>query len=126
MKRVALLIPLSVFGTELAQDKQFQGDRLLGHNQPHISAGRSIPFALVLQININVLQLEPYDGLDVMEANGGIEAIDTRDGKIVALENISKVRGFGMTPSQAKADVMKNVGEGVSESFINLVAEKAH
>ena len=63
-----------------------------------------------MEININVLQLEPHDGLDVMEANGSIEAIDTRDGKIVALENISKVRGFGMTPSQAKADVMKNVG----------------
>jgi len=91
-----------------------------------ISAGRSLPFALVLQINFNVLELKPYAGLYVMEANGRIDAIDTRDGRTVAMENISTIRGFGNTRSQAKADVMRNVGEGVSESFINLVAEKAH
>jgi hypothetical protein len=61
-----------------------------------------------------------------MEANGNIEAIDTIDGKTVAMENISTVRGFGNTRSQAKADVMRNIGQGVSESFINLVSEKAH
>lgn len=89
------------------------------------AAGRSIPSALVVVVDIAVTALEPYGGLNVTEANGTLEAIDTDDGKLVALERVSGVRGFGNNLKQAKAGALKNAGEGISEAFINLVAARA-
>jgi len=90
------------------------------------AAGSTIPFALAVYVNITVTTLEPYNGLYVTEANGKIEAIDTNDGKVVAFERISRVRGFGNTLEQSKGEVLKKAGEGISESFIDLVAKHAH
>jgi hypothetical protein len=90
------------------------------------AAARSIPFALVVYVEITVTSLESYNGLYVTEANGKIEAVDTNDGKVVAFERISGVRGFGNDLKQAKGNTLKNAGVGISESFINRIAEQAH
>jgi hypothetical protein len=86
---------------------------------------------LLEQTAINVAQVKErirksgVNGLYVNEAQGKIEAIDTNDGRVLAIERINGVRGFGNTQEQAKEDTLKNVGEGISESFIKLVAENA-
>jgi hypothetical protein len=87
---------------------------------------KSAIYALIVKATFSLSELAPYNGLDVSEANGSLELIDSDSGKVIARENISRVRGFGNSQDQALRNALKNAADGVSESFIKQVAANAN
>jgi hypothetical protein len=88
--------------------------------------GKSTIYALILKTTLSLSDLAPYNGLDVCEANGSLELIDSDTGKTIARENVSRVRGFGNSQDQARRNALKNAADGVSGSFIQAVAANAY
>jgi hypothetical protein len=82
--------------------------------------------ALIIKVTVSLSDLAPYNGLDVSEANGGLELIDSDTGRVLTVANISRVRGFGNSQDQARRNALKNAADGVSESFIKQVAANAN
>ena len=87
---------------------------------------KSSPYALVVKTTLSLSQLAPYNGLEIYEANGSLELIDTDTGKIIFTDTISRRRGFGNSDDQARRNALKNAAEGVSNSFINKLAANAN
>jgi uncharacterized caspase-like protein len=87
---------------------------------------KSSPYALIVKSTLTLSQLAPYNGLEICEANGSVELIDTDTGKIIFTDNISRKRGFGNSHDQARRNALKTAAEGVSESFINKIAASAN
>jgi hypothetical protein len=44
----------------------------------------------------------------------------------MAMENVSRVRGFGNSQDQARRNALKNTADGVSDSFIKQIAANAN
>lgn len=88
--------------------------------------GKSSVYALVIKATLSLSDLAPYNGLDVSEANGSLELIDSDTGRVITRENVSRVRGFGNSQDQARRNALKNAADGVSESFIKQVAANAN
>jgi uncharacterized caspase-like protein len=85
---------------------------------------KSSPYALIVKSTLSLSQLAPYNGLEIYEANGSLELIDTDTGKTILTYHISRRRGFGNTHDQARRNALKSAAEGVSDSFIlKLVAD---
>jgi hypothetical protein len=89
------------------------------------AAGQSIPFAIVLLGNVSSATRNSYEGQYVAFAVGTLKAIKTTDGGTVALENISAVRGFGITKDQAAREALMNASEHISVAFFNQVSARA-
>jgi len=87
-------------------------------SSPHIVHG------LVIASAVSVTDLPGHEGLYVAAASGSLKAIDTQTGRTIALEQISEVRGFGLTQKQADLDSLKKAGEGISLSFIDLASKR--
>jgi hypothetical protein len=87
--------------------------------------GKRSIYAVIIRAILSLSDLEPYNGLDISEANGSLELIDSNSGRVIARENISRVRGFGNSQDQARRNALKNAGDGVPESFIKKVAANA-
>ena len=88
--------------------------------------GKSAIYALIVKTTISLSDLAPYNGLEVCEANGSLELVDTDTGKIIARENVSRVKGFGNSQDQARRNALKNAADGVSDSFIKQVIANAN
>jgi hypothetical protein len=87
---------------------------------------RLLPVALIFNVTISSLEdLPQYQGLFVSKVNGYIEVVDTADNKTISLERFSEVRGFGNTQTQARKNAFKLAAADISDSFLNLVKEKA-
>jgi hypothetical protein len=99
-----------------AIEKLLQGDR---------KAGSSIPFAVIIMGKISATAVDPFSELYVAEANGIIKSIDVSNGKTIALENISAVRGFGNAQEQASKNALKTATEKISEQFIKQTSAAA-
>lgn len=82
--------------------------------------------ALIIKATLSLSDLPPYNGLDVSEANGGLELIDSDSGRVLTVANISRVRGFGNSQDQARRNALKNAADGVSVSFIQAVVANAY
>jgi hypothetical protein len=82
--------------------------------------------ALIIKATLTLTDLAPYNGLDVCEANGGVELIDSDTGRILSVTNVSRVRGFGNSQDQARRNALKNSAEGIPESFTKQVAANAN
>ncbi len=91
----------------------------------NLRSKRSI-YAVIIRAILSLSDLEPYNGLDISEANGSLELIDSDSGRVIARENISRVRGFGNSQDQARRNALKNAADGVPESFIKQVAANAN
>jgi uncharacterized caspase-like protein len=87
---------------------------------------KSAIYALVIKGTFSLSDLAPYNGLDVSEANGSLELIDSDSGRVIARENLSRVRGFGNSQDQARRNALKNAADGVSESFMKQVVSNAN
>ncbi|PYS20323.1 MAG: hypothetical protein DMF72_21475, partial [Acidobacteria bacterium] len=83
------------------------------------------PFAIIVLTSLSISDLGPYNGLNVAEVNGSLQAIDTDSTRSIRF-NISRIRGFGNTQDQARRNALKNAADGVSESFIKQVAANAN
>lgn len=87
---------------------------------------RFLPVALIVDVTIKSMEdLPQFQGLFVSMVNGRIEIIDTDNNKTILSEKIDQVRGFGNTREQARKNALKSAAEGISDSFLNLVKEKA-
>lgn len=85
---------------------------------------KNSPYAMIVKSTLSLSQLAPYNGLEIYEANGSLELIDTDTGKIILTDQISRRRGFGNTHDQARRNALKSAAEGISDSFIlKLVAD---
>jgi len=85
---------------------------------------KNSPYALIVKSTLSLSQLAPYNGLEIYEANGSLELIDTDTGKTILTDHISRRRGFGNTHDQARRNALKSAAEGISDSFIlKLVAD---
>ncbi|HYE75494.1 MAG TPA: hypothetical protein VEF04_19285, partial [Blastocatellia bacterium] len=85
---------------------------------------KNSPYALIVKSTLFLSQLAPYNGLEIYEANGSLELIDTDTGKTILTDHISRQRGFGNTRDQARRNAVRSAAEGVSNSFIlKLVAD---
>lgn len=84
------------------------------------------PYAVILLVTLSFSDMAPYNGLDVAEVNGSIQALDTDGGKTIARYTISRIRGFGNSEDQARRNALKNAAEEVSDSFIKQVAANAN
>jgi uncharacterized caspase-like protein len=82
--------------------------------------------ALIIKATLTLTDLAPYNGLDVCEANGGVELIDSDTGKVLSVANVSRVRGFGNSQDQARRNAMKNSAEGIPQSFSKQVTANAN
>ena len=87
---------------------------------------KSSIYALIVKATFSLSELAPYNGLDVSEANGSLELIDSDTGRVIARENVSRVRGFGNSQDQARRNALKNAADGVSAAFIEQVAANAN
>jgi uncharacterized caspase-like protein len=83
------------------------------------------PFAIIVLTSLSISDLSPYNGLNVAEVNGSLQAIDTDSTRSIRF-NISRIRGFGNSQDQARRNALKNAAEGVSDSFIKQVAANAN
>jgi hypothetical protein len=91
-----------------------------------LAAGESIPFAVIVTGAIQVNIPEPSEGVYyVAFADGTIEAITAGSGRKVAVEKVSRARGFGNTRSQAALDALSKASEKISESFIRQIFTNA-
>jgi hypothetical protein len=85
---------------------------------------KNSPYALIVKSTLSLSQLTPYNGLEIYEASGSLELIDTDTGKTIFTDQISRRRGFGNSNDQARRNALKNAAEGISDSFIlKLVAD---
>jgi hypothetical protein len=85
---------------------------------------KNSPYALIVKSTLSLSQLAPYNGLEIYEANGSLELIDTDTGKTIFTDHISRRRGFGNSHDQARRNALKSAAEGISDSFIlKLVAD---
>jgi uncharacterized caspase-like protein len=84
------------------------------------------PYALIVKTTLSLSQLAPYNGLEIYEANGSVELIDTDTGKIIFTDTISRKRGFGNSDDQARRNALKTAAESVSDSFIKKLAANAN
>lgn len=82
-------------------------------------------FAIIVLTSLSISDLSPYNGLNIAEVNGSIQAIDTDSTRSIRY-NISRVRGFGNSQDQARRNALKNAADGVSESFIKQIAANAN
>lgn len=90
-------------------------------------AGDSIPFAVIVAGAIQVTIPDPPEGVYYIAfADGTVKATAASGGKTVAVENVSRVRGFGNTRDQAARDAFSKASEKISESFIRQIFAKAH
>lgn len=90
-------------------------------------AGEAIPFAVIVAGAIQVTIPDPPEGVYYIAfADGTIKATATSGGRTVAVENVSRVRGFGNTRDQAARDALAKAGEKISESFIRQISTNAH
>jgi hypothetical protein len=83
------------------------------------------PFAIIVLTSLSISDLSPYNGLNVAEVNGSLQAIDTDSTRSIRF-NISRIRGFGNSQDQARRNALKNAADGVSEWFIKQVAANAY
>lgn len=83
-------------------------------------------YTFIVKASLSLSDLAPYNGLNICEANGSLELIDVRSGKVIAGDSISRIRGFGNSQDQARRNALKNAADGVSESFIKQVAAKTN
>jgi hypothetical protein len=88
-------------------------------------AGDSIPAAIIVVGKVSTSNLDPFNDLYMADANGSLKAIDTRDGKTVAVENLADIRGFGNSREQAATDALKKACEAVSEKFVKQISSLA-
>jgi hypothetical protein len=79
---------------------------------------KNSPYALIVKSTLYLSQLAPYNGLEIYEANGSLELIDTDTGKTIVTDHISRRRGFGNSNDQARRNALKSAAEGISDSFI--------
>ena len=85
---------------------------------------KSSPYALIVKSTLSLSQLAPYNGMEIYEANGLLELIDTDTGRTILTDPISRRRGFGNSNDQARRNALKSAAEGISDSFIlKLVAD---
>jgi hypothetical protein len=89
------------------------------------SAGRKLPYAVVVISDVTVTRREPFDGLQIAEASATLKALDGDGGEILAQEEVIAARGFGNTPSQAEEGALKAAGEQVSGAFVARVRAAA-
>lgn len=82
--------------------------------------------ALIVKATLSLNDLAPFNELNVSEANGGLELIDSDNGRVIGVENILRVRGFGNSQDQARRNALKNSAEGVSKQFIKQVITEAN
>ena len=87
---------------------------------------KTSPYALIVKTTLSLSQLAPYNGLQICEANGSLELIDTETGKVIFTDNISRKRGFGNSDDQARRNALKNAADGVSDLFIKKLAANAN
>ncbi len=87
---------------------------------------KSSHYALIVKSTLSLSNLAPYNGLEIYEANGSVELIDTDTGKIILTDHISRRRGFGNSHDQARRNALKSAAEGVSESFIRKLVADAY
>ena len=87
---------------------------------------KSSPYALIVKSILSLSQLAPYNGLEIYEANGSLELIDTDTGKTILTDHISRRRGFGNSNDQAQRNALKSAAEGVSDSFIRKLVADAY
>lgn len=83
-------------------------------------------YSIILLVTLLFSDLAPYNGLNITEVNGSVQAIDTEGGKIVDRYNVSRVRGLGNSQDQAQRNALKNAADGISESFIKHVSTNAY
>jgi hypothetical protein len=88
--------------------------------------GKSAIYALIVKTTLSLSDLAPYNGLEVCEANGSLELLDADNGKVIARENVSRVKGFGNSQDQARRNALKNAADGISDSFIKQVIANAN
>ena len=84
------------------------------------------PYALIVKSTLSLSQLAPYNGLEIYEANGSLELIDTDTGKTILTDHISRQRGFGNSHDQAQRNALKSAAEGISDSFIRRLVADAY
>ena len=94
-------------------------------NSGEQNAAEEIPFAIVVTGNTSVTFLEPYEELYSAVAKGHLKAVSTKDGKSVAFENISNIKGFGNSQEQASANALEKASQSISNTFISQVFENA-
>jgi hypothetical protein len=87
---------------------------------------KSSPYALIVKTFLSLSQLAPYNGLEIYEANGSVELIDTETGKTILTDSILRKRGFGNTHDQARRNALKNAAESISDSFIKKLLANAN
>jgi hypothetical protein len=89
-------------------------------------AGEAIPFAVIVVGTIQVTIPDPPEGVYYIAfADGAMRATTTSGGRTVAVENVSRIRGFGNTRDQAARDALTKAGEKISESFIRQISTNA-
>jgi hypothetical protein len=88
--------------------------------------GKRAIYALIVKATISLSDLAVFEGMEVFEANGSLELIDADSGRVIARENISRVRGFGNSQDQAQRNALKTVADLVSGSFIGQVVANAN
>lgn len=86
---------------------------------------KTSPYALIVKTTLSLSELASYNGLEICEANGSLELIDTDTGKVIFTDNISRKRGFGNSHDQARRNALKNAADGVSDLFIRKLAANA-
>jgi hypothetical protein len=105
------------------EEKQYSGGLL---NRTDEKAMKLLPVALVFKVDVDVLEdLPQYQGLYVSKVSGYCELIDTENNKTVGVERFTDVRGFGNSQEQSRKNALKSAAEGISDSFLNQVKEKA-
>jgi hypothetical protein len=107
------------------RDRMLFSEALRSLERGEKSAGKAMPFAVVITVKLSVKSLDPYNGLHVAEVTGTLKALDSDSGAVIAQEVIYRARGFGNTAPQASDNALASAGEKVSESFIERVVAAA-
>jgi tetratricopeptide (TPR) repeat protein len=105
------------------EDSQYLGGL---NSRSDEKALRILPVALLVEVTFESLEdLPQYQELFVSKVTGRIEIIDTDNNKTIGEERFDQVRGFGNTQEQARRNALRSAAEGISESFLSLIKEKA-
>jgi hypothetical protein len=89
------------------------------------SSARSVAFSINVFATIGIEDRPTYGGMHVSIATISLKAFDLTQGKIVAAENITEAKGFGINQTQARRNALREAGQNIPETFINKVALNA-
>ncbi|HZG54417.1 MAG TPA: caspase family protein [Pyrinomonadaceae bacterium] len=86
---------------------------------------RSVPYALAITATFMIEDRPPFQGMNITVATITLKAFDLEKGEIVAIENISESKGFGLDKPQALRNAVKEAISRIPHTFIGKVASEA-